>query len=190
MSKFLLGIAVGWVLLAAGIAVYFASGTAPVSTAAAPMPLEKRLAKLALHARLRKEMPAKAPFQMDDSNYLAGAHVYRQNCAICHGLPGQPATALSKGMFPIAPQLFVHTVTDDPPGETYWKAANGIRLSGMPGFRGSLSETQLWQVAMLLAHADQLPASARALLERPLPADLPLAVAVSDAKQGSAPASP
>jgi hypothetical protein len=115
LAKFLVGLVVGWLLLAGVVAVYFVSGAAPVSTAAAPMPLEKRLAKIALNARIRKEMPAKVPIQADESNYLAGAHIYRQNCAVCHGLPTQPPTALSKGMFPIAPQLFKHMVTDDPP---------------------------------------------------------------------------
>jgi thiosulfate dehydrogenase len=50
-------------------------------------------------------------------------------------------------------------VTDDAPGETYWKVANGIRLTGMPGFTNTLKSDQLWQVTLLLAHADSLPAS-------------------------------
>jgi thiosulfate dehydrogenase len=48
-------------------------------------------------------------------------------------------------------------VTDDPPGETYWKVAGGIRMTGMPGFDKSLSTTQMWQVSLLLANADKLP---------------------------------
>jgi mono/diheme cytochrome c family protein len=52
-------------------------------------------------------------------------------------------------------------VTDDPAGETYWKVANGIRLTGMPGFSGSLTEEQMWQVAELMANADKLPQSAK-----------------------------
>jgi mono/diheme cytochrome c family protein len=55
-------------------------------------------------------------------------------------------------------------VTDDPAGETYWKIANGIRLTGMPGFKDSLSETQMWQMAVLLANADKLPPSVTAVL--------------------------
>jgi mono/diheme cytochrome c family protein len=47
-------------------------------------------------------------------------------------------------------------VTDDPEGVTYWKVTNGIRLSGMPGFGGTLSDTERWQVTMLVAHADKL----------------------------------
>jgi hypothetical protein len=39
----------------------------------------------------------------------------------------------SKGMYPQPPELFKGKgVTDDPAGETYWKVANGIRLTGMP----------------------------------------------------------
>jgi thiosulfate dehydrogenase len=45
--------------------------------------------------------------------------------------------------------------------------ANGIRLSGMPAYNGSLSDTQLWQVSLMLAKADKLPASATANLHQP-----------------------
>jgi len=55
-------------------------------------------------------------------------------------------------------------VTDDPPGETFWKVANGIRLTGMPSFNQSLSETQMWQISLMLANADKLPNSVTAIL--------------------------
>ena len=35
--------------------------------------------------------------------------------------------------------------------------ANGIRLTGMPAYRPSLSDTEMWQVALLLANADKIP---------------------------------
>jgi mono/diheme cytochrome c family protein len=67
-------------------------------------------------------------------------------------------------MFPPPPQLFEKDdmVTDDPEGVTYWKVTHGIRLSGMPGFASTLSDTQRWQVTMLLAHADKLSRAAQA----------------------------
>jgi thiosulfate dehydrogenase len=68
-------------------------------------------------------------------------------------------------MFPKPPQFFQgHGVTDDPVGETYWKAKNGIRLTGMPAYGSSVSDQQLWQVSLLLAHADKLPPSAQKVL--------------------------
>ena len=62
-------------------------------------------------------------------------------------------------------------LTDDEPGESYWKIANGIRLTGMPGFRPALSETQIWQVGLLVANADKLPKFIHDSLSAPLVSD-------------------
>jgi thiosulfate dehydrogenase len=152
--------------------LYFRFGYAPVATASSPMPFEKQLAHMALEERIRKEAPKDSPLQPSDDNFMAGAHVYRQHCAMCHGLPGQPASPTSKGMYPHPPQLFKgHGVTDDPVGETYWKVDNGIRLTGMPAYMDSLSQTEMWQVSLLLANADKLPSQVHGALEQPLNAN-------------------
>lgn len=170
MKPFLFGIVIAVIGISAGIYVYFVSGSAPVATAAEAMPFEKMLANKALNARVEKEMPKTVPISADDSNYAAGAQVYREHCAVCHGLPGQPKTAIAAGEYPAPPQLFQGKgVTDDPPGETYWKVANGIRLTGMPAYGKSLSATQMWQVSLLLAYADKLPSSVKQTLATPLP---------------------
>jgi hypothetical protein len=67
-------------------------------------------------------------------------------------------------MFPPPPQPFEHPVVDDLEGITFWKVTNGIRMTGMPAFHNTLSDTERWQVTMLLAHADGLPASVLASL--------------------------
>jgi thiosulfate dehydrogenase len=154
---FLAGLIVGVLLIPAGAYLYFAGGYAPVATGAAPIPFEKMLARKALHARLAKEMPKTVPIEPTEANLLGGAALYKEQCAVCHGLPGAAKTAIAAGMFPKPPQLFQGKgVTDDEPGETYWKVANGIRLTGMPGFGSTLKDDQLWQVSLLLANADKL----------------------------------
>ena len=68
-------------------------------------------------------------------------------------------------MYPKPTQLFLGKgVTDDPASESYWKAANGIRLSGMPAFRTKLNDTQLWQVNQLVARANEISESAKNIL--------------------------
>jgi mono/diheme cytochrome c family protein len=68
-------------------------------------------------------------------------------------------------MFPDATLMFKGKgVTDDPPQVSYWKVKNGIRLTGMPTFKGILDETQMWQLALLVANADKLPDSAKKFL--------------------------
>lgn len=167
--KFLLGFLIGIIILPIIGFLYFRLGYAPVATAAPPMPFEKTLAHMALNARIDKEAPKVVPIQASDENYMAGAKTYRTHCAVCHALPGQPQTAIAKGEFPKPPQLFKGKgVTDDPPGETYWKVANGIRLTGMPAYKDALSDTEMWQVSLLLANADKLPDSVRTVLQQPL----------------------
>ncbi len=152
-------------ILAGGFFSYFAAGMAPVATADPPMPFEKKLANMALDAHIEKQHVVQSPVSADEPNFLAGADVYKQNCAACHGLPGQPPTDYAATMYPKPTQLFRGTgVTDDPASESYWKAANGIRMSGMPAFKTKLSDTQLWQVSQLVAHANEIPDSVKRVL--------------------------
>ena len=170
MRQFLFGFITALMLIVALGLSYVSLGLAPVATASAPLPFEKRITRIALHARLNKEAPKSSPVAASDEVYAAGASVYRDHCAVCHGLPGQDQTAIAKGEFPKPPELLKGKgVTDDPAGETYWVVANGIRLTGMPGFSTSLSSEQIWQVTLLLANADKLPANTLTALQRPLP---------------------
>jgi thiosulfate dehydrogenase len=168
VRTFILGLIIGLVAIPLAVYAYFITGTAPVATASKPMPFEKTLANGALHARIDKEMPKNVPLNADEDNYKAGALVYREHCAVCHGTPGQEQSAIAKGMFPKPPQLFKGVgVTDDEPGETFWKVTNGIRMTGMPSFDKTLSETERWQVSLLLANADKVPDSIKQSLVQP-----------------------
>lgn len=160
-----LGILLGILLVAAGVYFYFSTGHVPVAVTDPPMPFERKFANMGLEAYLDK-LPHPAPqVPADETNFLAGAQVYKHNCAVCHGLPDQPRTNIAEGMAPRPPQLFRGTgVTDDEPWETYWKAEGGIRMTGMPGFKGKLSETQIWQVAVLLKNADKISAAVKEAL--------------------------
>jgi len=163
------GIVIGFLLamaiLAGGVFYYFSSGMAPVATADPPMPFEKKLASMALDAHLEKQHILQSPVPADEPGFLAGADVYKQHCAVCHGLPGQRPTDYDATMYPEPTQLFRGKgVTDDPAAESYWKAANGIRMTGMPAFKTKLTDTQLWQVSQLVAHANEIPESVKRIL--------------------------
>lgn len=169
IKSLLVGICLGILLVFGGAWFYLTSGRMPVATSDAPIPFERRLAARAFSAYIQKLGPRESAVPADEPSYLAGAEIYKRNCAVCHGLPGQPPTNIAAGMYPRPPQLFRGGgVSDDPVWETYWKAAEGIRLTGMPGFKSRLSETQLWQASQFLAHSDSLPDSVRkALAEAP-----------------------
>ena len=165
---FILGIVITIAALVAGAYLFLKAGGVSMKTTAQPLPLEAAVAGMALRASLGNAAEQKDPLPLNDDNMLAGARVFKEHCAVCHGTPGRPATAISKGMFPKPPQLFENDgmVTDDPEGVTYWMVTHGIRLSGMPGFESTLSDTERWQVTMLVAHANKLSPAVQAALSR------------------------
>ena len=183
MRKFLFGLILGLLIIPAGVYYYFASGSAPVATQAQAMPFEKMLARKALHARMEKEAPKSVGLEWNEANLTAVADIYVRDCAVCHGLPGQEATPIAKGMYPKPPALTEGKgVTDDPPQESYWKVSGGLRMTGMPGFKDSLSDTQIWQVSLFVANADKLPPAAKQILLRP-PATAPTSMTEAPAKK-------
>jgi len=114
MGKFLLGLIVGLIVIPVCVYMYFSPAQRQWPRLPRRCHFEKMLAGMALHARLQKEMPKSSPIPADESAFLAGAQVYKDNCAVCHGLPGQAQTAIAQGMFPKPPKLMEGTgVTDD-----------------------------------------------------------------------------
>jgi thiosulfate dehydrogenase len=175
--KFLIGLLIGLLVAPVCIWIYLKAGSPPVATSDAAFPFEEAIVHLPLHARIDRELVKTPPIEASPTNLEIGAHIYRQQCAVCHGLYGR-TIKFAKNMYPQAPQLWephrdgVVGVSDDPPGETYWKVSNGIRLSGMPAFKNVLNETEMWQVSQLLANADKpLPPDILTLLKQPLELD-------------------
>jgi thiosulfate dehydrogenase len=183
MKSFVAGLLVGVLLLVGGVYYYFVSGAAPAAAADPPMPYEKKMANRSLDAHIEKANVPPPPIQANEENLLAGAKVYKEQCAVCHGLPNQPPPAIADSMYPHATLMFKDKgVTDDPPSVSYWKAANGIRLSGMPSFKGTLTDTQLWQLGLLVAHANEIPDSVKkVLVPEPPPSAMPPAPAPAKA---------
>ena len=174
MGRVLLGIVLGVILVPAAALVWLHFGDVPVAVADAPFPQERAITHEPLNARIDRELIKTPPIQADEAAFIAGAQIYRDQCAACHGSHRKPSS-FGAHMYPDAPPLWemhhhgsetMMGVTDDPPGETYWKVANGIRLTGMPSYKEILTDTQMWQVSLLLANADKpLPPAALAILK-------------------------
>ena len=169
MKSFILGLIVACIAIAAVGWIYF-KWYIPVSTSARPIPFEQYLANTALDTRASQGAGVPSPIQPTEANLLAGAKVYRSSCFACHDLPGEPDSVIRTGMYPEPPKLLEGKgVTDDPVGRTRWVVENGIRLTGMPSFRGVLTGDQLWQVSLLLAQANDLPPAVQKVLAQPEP---------------------
>jgi thiosulfate dehydrogenase len=171
MKKVFLGIVIGICIIPLAGYLFVESGGMPVATKGKPLPFERFIAHVALNAAVDREADKPSPIEATEANLAAGVKIYQAQCMVCHGSPDGPPSAIALGMYPKPPPLVrldKTGVTDDSVGETYWKARNGIRLTGMPGFGENLTDTELWQVSLVLQHAHNLPPSvSRPLNERP-----------------------
>jgi thiosulfate dehydrogenase len=171
MGRILLGIILGVILVPVAVLAWLHFGHVPVAVTDPPFPQERAITQQALDARIDRELIKTPPIPADETAFVAGAQIYRDQCAACHGLHDKPSS-FAAHMYPGAPPLWekhhngaVVGVSDDPAGETYWKVSNGIRLTGMPSFKDVLTDTQIWQVTLLLANADKpLPPAALDIL--------------------------
>lgn len=163
VRAFILGVIVAVLAIAAGAYVILGKGVIPAGADAGPLPLERWAAHKSLHATLASDAPKTPnPVPLTDANLIAGIQLYGQHCAICHGTASGDASAspVAKGESPKPPQLAADGVEDDSEGVTYWKIAHGIRWTSMPSWKATLSDQQMWTLALFLKHMDKLSPAA------------------------------
>ncbi len=155
LAAIVIGAAIGYGALSTGLV--------PANADAKPSRFEKWAARTSLRATLAREAPKGSnPVALTDANLIAGIGLYGQHCAICHGTAKGKASAspVASGEYPAPPQLASDGVEDDPQGWTFWKVENGIRWTGMPAWRSTLTDQQIWTLALFLKHMDKLPPAA------------------------------
>jgi thiosulfate dehydrogenase len=157
---FVFGVVMTIVVAVASGYIILSSGLIPANADASPGWLETWAATTSLDATLRREAPAGTnPVALTDDNLVAGIELFRQHCAICHGTAQGDAAAspVANGEYPRPPHLATDGVEDDPEGFSFWKIKHGIRWTGMPSWKSTLSDQQIWTLALFLKHMDKLP---------------------------------
>ncbi len=85
------------------------------------------------------------PFAADPDAPAAGAKIFAEHCATCHGAD---AEGKQEGKH-IRPNLHSDRVKQATPGELFWLLRNGSQKNGMPSW-SRLPEAQRWQVISFL----------------------------------------
>ena len=163
LRAFVLGVVLTILAALGGGYAVLRAGLIPANADAHPGPLETWAAHTSLDATLASEAPkGPNPVALTDANLIAGIDLYSQHCAICHGTANGDASAspIAKGEYPAPPQLATDGVENDPEGYSFWIIAHGIRWTGMPSWRGTLNDEQIWTLALFLNHMDKLPPAA------------------------------
>jgi cytochrome c553 len=87
---------------------------------------------------------------------VGGFCTYETHCAACHGGPAIAREEWVAGMEPSPPYLLDAT-SKWTPEQLFWIVKNGIKMTGMPSWRNSMSDRQIWDVVAFIAATRRLP---------------------------------
>jgi thiosulfate dehydrogenase len=157
MKSFLWGIVFTILVIVIAGFVVMRTGYFNLSADREPSAFEKKVAMSALDKSTeRHAQQMQNPLQPTDDTLLAGARLYRDNCAGCHGDSRHMDTQLGESFNPPAPQFWMDS-PDMPEYQNFYLVKHGIRLTGMPAWNKKLNDSQIWQLVTLLSHLDKLP---------------------------------
>lgn len=78
-----------------------------------------------------------------------GADEYAEHCTVCHGAPGVRVNDLGRGLNPHPPEL-TDAAKDWKPRELFWITKHGIRMSGMPAWGVTHSDSEMLKIVAFL----------------------------------------
>ena len=172
MRGFILGIIFTLIALAAGGWWWLKQGYLDFAADHQASRFEGKLAMDAVDASTDRRAPeARNPVQPTPANLAAGAKLYLDHCAGCHGVPSHPDSQFARSFNPPVPEFF-----NDPPdmseSQNFYIIQHGIRWTGMPAWNRTLSDTEIWEVVTFLANLGKLPPEAQKVFG-PEPANAP-----------------
>lgn len=94
----------------------------------------------------------KNPLKADEETIAAGRALFNKNCASCHGEDGKSKTEVAAAMKKKPTDLTAKEMSGITDGEIYWVVTNGIKKSGMPGFKVKAKDQERWQMTLYVKH--------------------------------------
>ncbi len=155
-----LGGVIAMVATAAGIVTYLR--VTNLESLSTPGALESRVARtarrLALPAAVRNRTN---PVPASPEALVEWMTHYADHCANCHANDGSGDTAIGRGLYPKAPDMRLPATQDLTDGELFHVIEQGIRFTGMPGWRtGTASgEDSSWKLVQFIRHLPRLTES-------------------------------
>jgi mono/diheme cytochrome c family protein len=98
-----------------------------------------------LHKVPAKDRARPNPFASDSDAPAAGAKIFAEHCAACHG---EDAEGKTQGKHS-RPNLHADRIKQATPGELFWILTNGSKSNGMPSW-SRLPDAQRWQLITYL----------------------------------------
>jgi mono/diheme cytochrome c family protein len=101
----------------------------------------------------------KNPLPETDEVVSQGQEVFLGSCAQCHGADARGDTNVGRNMAPPAMDLSSPHVQHWSDAELFWIIQNGVRLTGMPSWKSSISDDDTWKLTRFIHNISRLDAA-------------------------------
>lgn len=109
--------------------------------------LRTKLTRAVIRRRAAREaIPPPQPDRQTSMSIAAGKNLYDMDCASCHGADETGPTPAGRGMLPRTVALDSTTLQTYTDRELFSIIREGVRFTGMPGFLGTETNEQIWNV--------------------------------------------
>ncbi len=118
-----------------------------------PGKVEMKAVTYAKHHFLIRNKNQTNPLTYTPQTWADGKEAFSHYCVACHGMDGQnTGVPFVDHISPPIPSLASPEVQSYTDGQLKWILDYGIRPSGMPGSKGTLSDDELWSIVVFLRH--------------------------------------
>lgn len=143
--------------IATGMAIFVYSGAYEVAATTPHFKFTSRVLRTVKERSLARQARNVEVPELDDPQKVhAGLRSFQEMCVVCHGAPGEPATQLSKGLYPKAPDL-ARAVKAWTPAEQFVIIRNGLKMTGMPAWGPTHSDEDIWAIVAFLKIFPSMP---------------------------------
>ena len=150
LNKIAAAIAVLIAVFAAGILAFIYSGTFDITATTPHWDITHRVLLTVKEQSIKRQaLDIKVPELDDPEKVHTGFRNFHAMCVTCHNAPGAAPTEISKGLYPVAPNL-AETVKGRTSAELYMIIKHGIKMSGMPAWEPSHSGDEIWSIVAFL----------------------------------------
>jgi mono/diheme cytochrome c family protein len=118
-----------------------------------PGAIEGEVAKKMKHKITVGGKDVSNPLAATSENLVEGREHFEHHCSVCHGLDGEATgVPFADRVSPPVPSLSSKDIQDYKDGQLKWIIENGINPSGMPAWKGILSDDEMWQIVNFIRH--------------------------------------
>lgn len=192
--------AVAVLVVLAGLGLLFMySGAFDVAASRPPSGLERWVLTTVRHHSIeRRSEDLTVPDLEDSARVMRGLVHYREDCADCHGVPGQGREDFVEGMNPRPPRFYrtpeelariqARRESQGEPTqaererreqhereelrENFWTIKHGIAMTGMPSFGEDHSDDEIWDLLAFVERVHSLTAGEYGAMVAALPDSL------------------